>query len=168
MTKFEINLKGWDKKSSDDITAIYQLYCSDDLLTTKLINCLDNIDCQTAASWLLKHHLEIKGEQSTDVSSRIYNRVYYLEDWQSRLVILQSMNVLPIDQQSVKSVEAFVRNCLADSNKFVRAWAYNGFYLLAKQHSKFQGEAIQFFNLGMTDEPSSVKVRIRKCLEQGF
>ena len=168
MTKVEIALKGWDKKSSDDITDIYQLYCSDDLLTTKLISFLDNEDCQTAASWLLKHHFEIKGEQSTDVSSSIYTKAYNLDQWQSRLHILQSMHLLPIDDKSVIKIEAFVRDCLADTNKFVRAWAYNGFYLLAKQHHQFQDDAIQFLNLGMNDEPSSVKVRIRKCLEQGF
>jgi hypothetical protein len=168
MTNIEIALKGWDKKSSDDIADIYELYCSDDLFTSKLISFLDNIDYQTACSWLLKHHFESKGEQSVDVSSKIYTKVVYLKDWQSRLLVLQSMSALPIDDKSVKSVEFFIRDCLADTNKFVRAWAYNGFYLLAKQHPKFVDEAIQFLNLGMTDEPSSVKVRIRKCLEQGF
>lgn len=168
MTNIEIALKSWDKKSSDDIADIYQCYCSDDLLTIKLISYLDNVECQTAAAWLIKHHIEIKGEQSLALSSEIYNRAVYLIDWQSRLLILQSMHLLPIEGKSVKRAEAFVRDCLADTNKFVRAWAYNAFYLLAKQHPKFQDEAIQFLNLGITDEPSSVKVRIRKCLEQGF
>ncbi len=165
---FEIALKNWDKKSAQDITEIYNRFSDEQSLTLMLIAMLDKPDCQMAASWLLKHHFESTNNQSIDVSIKIYNKVAELIDWQSRLVMLQSMPYLPIPEQSVIKVEAFIRDCLTDLNKFVRAWAYNGFYLLAKQYPSYQTEALDFLNLGLTDEPASVKVRIKKCIEKGF
>lgn len=165
---FEVALKSWDKKSAQDITAIYKRFSDEQTFTLTLIAVLDKQDYQMAASWLLKHHFESTNIQSMDISIKIYDKVTELIDWQSRLIMLQSMPYLPIPEQSVLKVEAFVRDCLTDLNKFVRAWAYNGFYLLAKKYPSYQAEAVDFLNLGLTDEPASVKVRIKKCIEQGF
>jgi len=166
--ELETALRNWDKKSAQDITDIYNCFCDEQSIDIKLIGFLDIQDCQMAASWMLKHHFESIGIQRQDISGKLYQKIASLTDWQSRLVILQSMPYLPIPEQSVQMVELFVRDCLTDMNKFVRAWAYNGFYLLARQYSSYQSEATEFLNLGLTDEPASVKVRIKKCLEQGF
>jgi hypothetical protein len=60
----------------------------------------------------------------------------------------------------------FLRTCLADENKFVRAWAYNGFYLLSQQYPEYQQETEQFFAMAMRDEAASVKARIRNILKK--
>ncbi len=75
---------------------------------------------------------------------------------------------LPIPLQSVKYVEAFARDCLCDNNKFVRAWAYNAFYLLSRQYPVYRDEAEQFLKMGLADEPASVQARIRQCIQQGY
>jgi len=62
-------------------------------------------------------------------------------------------------------VEIFLRVCLLDNNKFVRAWAYKGFYELAVQYPK---ETRQFFEMAMRDEAPSVKSRIRNIMKKGF
>jgi len=167
VSHLETVLAGWDTKSVQDITDIYHSQCTDQAFIIDLIGFLNKPNCQIAASWLLKHHFEETGNQQ-QFASDIYQQLTGLIFWQSRLHILQSMQYLPIDENSVTKVELFVRDCLTDMNKFVRAWAYNGFYLLAQQYSNYQHEAEDFLKLGLTDEPASVKVRIRKCLQQGF
>ena len=62
----------------------------------------------------------------------------------------------------------FLRNCLVDNNKFVRAWAYNGFYELAVQYPEYEKETKQFFEMAMRDEAPSVKSRIRNIMKKGF
>ena len=49
--------------------------------------------------------------------------------------------------------------------KFVRAWAYNGFYLLAVQHGEYEAEARQLLTMALRDEPASVKARVRNVLK---
>ncbi len=61
-----------------------------------------------------------------------------------------------------------MRKCLEDDNKFVRAWAYNGFYELAKQYPEYRTEAGQLFEMALRDEAASVKARVRNVMKQGF
>ncbi|MCP4274579.1 MAG: hypothetical protein GY781_21855 [Gammaproteobacteria bacterium] len=166
--KYEKAFKSWDKKSADDIRDIYLQFKSDKSFISNTLAFLDQSDCQTAATWLLKCHFEHEGIQEESVAEIIYDKASKLKDWQSRLVILQSMQYLPIPAQSVKYVEAFARNCLIDSNKFVRAWAYNALYLLSRQYPIYRDEAEQFLKLGLADEPASIQARIRQCIQQGY
>jgi len=65
-------------------------------------------------------------------------------------------------------VEAFLKKCLVDDNKFIRAWAYNGFYELSVQYPEHKDETKQFFEMAMRDEAPSVKSRIRNIMKKGF
>ena len=67
-----------------------------------------------------------------------------------------------------KNVETFLRECLVNDTKFVRAWAYSGLYELAFQYPEYKEEAKQLFEMAMRDEPASVKSRIRKVMKEGF
>lgn len=62
----------------------------------------------------------------------------------------------------------FLRNCLISDNKFVRAWAYNGFYELALQYPAYKTEVKKFLDMAMKDEAASVKARVRNILKRGF
>lgn len=83
-------------------------------------------------------------------------------------MFLQSVEYLPIAADDGKLFEQFLRIAITDNNKFVRAWAYNGFYLLAKQYDEYRVEVEQFFNMAMNDEVPSVKALIRNILKTGF
>jgi hypothetical protein len=41
---------------------------------------------------------------------------------------------MPILKPEKKMVEALLRECLVDNNKFIRAWSYNVFYELSIQY----------------------------------
>ena len=89
-----------------------------------------------------------------------------LEHWESKLHLLQSMPYMPIEKPVKQPVEFFLRNCLVDNVKFVRAWSYNSFHLLALQYPEYQAEVDKFFEMAMCDEVASVKARIRNILKQ--
>lgn len=158
----------WDGKSSHDITAIYDLYSKQDLFSSKLIEFTQQPELQKGATWLLKHHLECGWKIPTKEITKIYKLLPNLEHWEAKLHILQCIPYMPINKTSNKHVELFLRKCLLDNNKFVRAWAYNGFYLLSVQHPTYQQETQQLFELAMKDEAASVKARIRNIMKKGF
>ena len=78
------------------------------------------------------------------------------------------MSYLPVAEGQRVQVEAFLRQALVSEQKFVRAWAYDGFYQLAKQYPEYQQEAMSFFAMAMDDEVASVKARVRNIIKQGF
>ncbi len=75
---------------------------------------------------------------------------------------------MEITNTEKKELEFFLRKCLTDENKFVRAWAYNGFYELSMPHSDYIAQTKQFLEMAMRDEAPSVKARIRNIMKKGF
>jgi hypothetical protein len=51
-------------------------------------------------------------------------------------------------------------------SKFVRAWAYDGFFRLGQQHHSFEQEALQHLVKAQEEEAPSVRARVRKILEE--
>ena len=164
----ELEIEQWDGKSANDIGKIYCSHCHDALFTSKIIELIGNESLQKGATWLLKRYLENENEISKVEISDIYKNLTTLEQWESKLHILQSLPFIPIPKSKKKKVEVFLRKCLIDNNKFVRAWAYNGFYELAVQFPEYKSETKQFFEMAMRDEAPSVKSRIRNIMKKGF
>ena len=164
----QIEIEQWDGKSANDIGEIYNRHCHDGLFISKIIEYIGDDSLQKGATWLLKRHLENKNKIGNAEISRIYKKLEGLKQWESTLHILQSLPFLLIPKSDKKRVELFLRKCLMDNNKFVRAWAYNGFYELASQYPEYVKETKQFFEMAMRDEAPSVKSRIRNIINKGF
>ncbi len=160
-------IAGWDGKSAEDIENIYNRYSSDSLFVANLIDFTRQTALQKGATWLLKHHLQRGRRISAEQAASVFKLLSQLSHWESMLHILQSLPYLRIGKSDVKVLEVFLRQCLLDTNKFVRAWAYNGFHELAKQHPKYRDEARQFFEMALKDEAPSVKARIRNIMKSG-
>jgi len=158
-------LASWDGRSSDDIGAIYQAYCGDNDLSNQLVALLGEQQCERGASWMLKQHMKLVGAIEQKTINQLYHQVLSSRDWQTRLHILQSMEYFPVVESVLSTVDAFLRRCIADDNKFVRAWAYHGFFILAQQYPQYQEEVAQFFALALRDEVPSVQARIRNILK---
>lgn len=161
-------IQNWDGKSTDVVIGIYEDNHDDPQFINTLLSFCQSVDCQVAATWLLKHWIDNGNLFSTKQSAQICRLLPALQSWEGKLHLLQCFAHLKISSDNLKKVEHFVRDCLQHKNKFVRAWAYNGFYELAKQYPHFQDEAKQFFDLAMEDEAPSVKARIRAILKAGF
>ena len=161
-------IRAWDGKSTDEVRAVYDWYCTMDAPVPTLVQRLLDPSHQKGASWLLKRHLDQGGTLAEGLGRQFYATISTLEHWESKLHVLQCLPEVPIPTVCKSGVEAFVRGCLLDDVKFVRAWAYYGFYELALQYQALQNEATQILELGLQDEPASVQARIRKALNAGF
>lgn len=158
----------WDGKSADDIRAIYEFYLKEAKFIDSIVNLTKTESYQNGSTWLLKAWLEDGNRLDGHQIKAIYNCLDNLCRWEAKLHLLQSIPFMPIDHPEKKHVDRFLRLTLIDTNKFVRAWSYNGFYELAKQHPEYISEAKQFFDMAMRDEAPSVKARIRNIMKNDF
>ncbi len=161
-------IESWDGKSIRDISEIYDRHCHNEEFKSDLLRLAGDPVTQKGSTWLLKHHLENDINPSNRELADIYNKLDVLEHWESKLHVLQSLPFLTIPKNHKNKVEIFLRACLMENNKFVRAWAYNGFYELAVQYPEYVQETREFFEMAMRDEAPSVKSRIRNILKKGF
>ncbi|EWH08607.1 hypothetical protein DS2_16714 [Catenovulum agarivorans DS-2] len=158
-------LQQWDGKSKADIEAIYQNTSAELAFVNDLILLLQQPELQKGASWLLKTHVDNGCVLSETESQEVLACLKHLGDWQAKLHILQIFHAIKISHEYKREVESFVRPLITDKNKFVRAWAYNGFYLLAKAYPEYRNEADEFIKMALRDEAASVKARIRNMLK---
>ena len=156
------DIAAWDGKSVDVITDVYRRYSTEDRFLADLVGFLKNESVQRGASWLLKHALEDGKQLDGRMTGSLFGHLSGLTYWETRLHVLQCLSCLKISQARLPQVESFLRRCLEDNNKFVRAWAYNGFDVLARQYPQYREEADSFFAMAMRDEAASVKARIRQ------
>jgi hypothetical protein len=163
------DLVAWDGKQTEPLEKIYRTQSASPKFIEQLTVMLSAVELQGGASWLLKHHLEQNGRLTNDCISQIYEELGSLETWESKLHVLQSLPMLPIPDADVQKVRHWLEQCLEEPNKFVRAWAYNGFYELAKQHPVHRRAVKKLLEQALQAESAaSVQARIRRCLKQGF
>jgi len=158
-------LETWNGKSTDNIRGIYQQHSSTPSFQESLVKLIENERCQKSVTWLLKYHLELGHHLNRKQTSIIYKSLNNLKHWESKLHVLQAFEYMPIAKTDKRNVERFLRVCLTDTNNFVRAWAYNGFYVLSLQYSEHKEEALVFFDIAMKDETPAVKARVRNIMK---
>ena len=161
-------LLSWDGKSSDDIQATYTHHSESSSFVSRLVELCQQTVFQKGVTWLLKHHLEAGQVLTEKETAALLNLLPSIEHWESKLHILQCLPHLQIASAYKHKVEALLRECLTDQNKFVRAWAYNGFYEISRQYPEYEQETRQLFEMAMRDEAPSVKARIRNIIKKGF
>ncbi|MCG7965735.1 MAG: hypothetical protein JAY63_03990 [Candidatus Thiodiazotropha taylori] len=160
-------LQEWNGKAADDIDRLYGLYRTDDAFISLILPLFKQPDCEAGATWLLKRYLEDHKCIDDSFMDEVFESLASLNHWQSKLHLLQCLSYFKISKTNKKKLESFLRECLTSDNKFVRAWAYNGFYELAIQHPQYMQETKTFFEMAMRDEAPSIKARIRNIMKQG-
>ena len=161
------DIEAWDGQSAAALCRIHETHRDNPELAPELVELIGSLRYRMAATRLLKRHLEaeIPLPDPHAVARELFARLDKLEHWECRLNVLQCLPHLPLDDDGVAAVEQFLRTCLADGNKFVRAWAYNGFHWLAGRQPRFAEEAAAILDAGLRDEEASIRARIRKCLD---
>ncbi|MDR0440906.1 MAG: hypothetical protein LBI59_07990 [Candidatus Accumulibacter sp.] len=161
------DIEAWDGQSVEALRRIHEAHRDDPGLAPALVELMGSLRYRMAATRLLKRHFEagIPVPDPHAVAQGMCAALDKLEHWECRLDALQCLPSLPIDEDQAAAVERFLRACLADGNKFVRAWAYAGIHWLAARRPRFAAEAAAILEAGLRDEPASVKAKIRKCLE---
>lgn len=164
----EQEISAWDGKSTEDINAVYCRNCNEDSFTRQIVEFSSVESLQLGATWLLKRHLENGRDLTEKETTLIFRAMPMLENWEAKLHLLQCLPYLAILKNEKYLVERFLRECLMDANKFVRAWSYSGFYEISVQYPEYQKEAAQLFEMAMKDESASVKARIRNVVKKGL
>lgn len=116
---------------------------------------------QMGATWLLKRLAETHTAFKPETLMALFGSLSELTHWISKLHVCQMLQHVAIPEESEKSVAWFLERNLWDNNRFLRAWSYNGFYELAKQHEKYIAYATEQLERGEADRAASVKARIR-------
>ena len=158
----------WDGKSAAEIGAVFDRFKDDSSFVATLVDLSSDKELQKGSTWLLKHYLENAGSLSADQIESLVRLLPQLENWEAKLHVLQCIPYIGITKDDRKAVELFLRGCLTDDKKFVRAWAYNGFYELSKQFPEYRHEAERLIEMAMNNEAPSVKARIRNIMKDGF
>jgi hypothetical protein len=117
---------------------------------------------QVAVTWLLKRLAENDARFKTEHLIVLFSSLSELTHWLSKLHVCQMLQYVAIPEESAENVVWFLERNLMDENRFLRAWSYNGFYELARQHPKYVGYATEQLERGETEPAASVKARIRK------
>ena len=121
----------------------------------------DEAKFQAASTWILKCFQE-RGTIFSLVQVRdildLFNHVTY---WEARLHLLQMLSEFTIPATQKEFLHHALLDCLNDTNKFVRAWSYQGLASLAEQYDEFRPEVIALLDVGQHEEAASVKTRIR-------
>jgi len=158
------DILAWDGKSFETIRAIYDNYSQDPNFVKTLITLMVEQESQRGSSWLLKTYLSKGGLIEKAEIIKLFQLHIHLNHWETRLHMLQSLSFIQIPKEYKAKLVAFLRQCLNEDNKFIRAWSYNGFWLLSRQYPQYQQETQNLFSVAMREESPAVKARIRRIL----
>ena len=160
------DLASWDGKDADAIRRVYDRQAGKRGVVGSLVRLAGEADFEVAASWIIKHHLEQKdsGHALSDAHAEAFFRAAARFDhWEARLHALQIMEHVPVAAGSVRDAKRLIERCLADENKFVRAWAYSGFARLADTHPRYRAEAEALLaDAEASESAASVRARVRQ------
>lgn len=130
-------------------------------LVRRLVALVGDETVQEQATWMLKRLAENHVNLKTSHLIALFGSASELSTWLSKLHVCQMLQHVVIPEESTGSVAWMLERNLMDENRFLRAWSYNGFYELAKQHPKYIDYAMEQLERAETEQAASVKARIR-------
>ena len=164
MTLLE-EIASWDNRSATVLQSTYERHSSEEDFLATIMGHIAVVKMQRAATWLLKRHLETGNSVSRGSSREILDALSDQEHWESKLHILQSLPYLDIPEDKSADLERFLDSCLDSDNKFLRAWAYNGFNELSLRFPRYREEVNHMLARALESEAASVRARIRNILK---
>ncbi|MBQ4820292.1 hypothetical protein [Aquimarina sp. MMG016] len=158
-------LNNWDGKHIEYLINCYDQYADDNTFFDILIEITyGQTELQTATTWIIKHHYDGKKSLSESLADQLLSSINQLKNWGAKLHILQLLPKIHITKNTVNPVDQFVRKCLNDDNKFVRAWSYQGLYEVSKHIPEYESELRSLCKRAMQTESASIRSRVRKVL----
>lgn len=158
-------ISAWDNRSVTALQSTYERHRDEEDFLATLLEHIADVESQRAATWLLKRHLEAGYSPSRESSRAILGVLGDQEHWESKLHILQCLPHLDIPEDRSAGLEQFLDSCLESDNKFLRAWAYNGFNELSLRFPRYREEVTHMLARACESEAASVRARIRNILK---
>lgn len=165
MNSLTEKIRDWNQTHVQELQTIHAEFSFRDGFIDEIIQLFSDPSCQTGATWLLKHSLEEQKTLSDPQIQSFLKKLSALKDWQSKLHALQCLPYLKLPNSADTSLLPFLKECIEDKNKFVRAWACHGFYELAQVLPGFRESCFLLLNEKMSEEAPSIQARIRKTLK---
>ena len=164
------DIAAWDKKSVNIIVQIYDHYSAEPEFVRQIVSLMPSETLQSGSTWLLKHYLEHHKQPIAEhLVETIYLHLDKLVEWEAKLHVLQCMQYLPVSKICKNSTELFILENIVSEVKFVRAWAYSGYYHLARQYPELRQQVERVLTDALENDPAaSVKARVRKLFKNGF
>ncbi len=161
-------LARWDGKSRAPVAALYESYRATPGFAAALVSLAAEDATSEGATWVLKTWLEAGGDLGSALVSPLLAAAAGSERWVTRLHILQLLPLLSLDASHRALLEPWVREGLESGNRFVRAWALDAFWELARRSPDLQDEAARRLDEAEAAEAASVQARIRAIRKRPF
>lgn len=120
-----------------------------------------DVRIRTGATWLLKNWTENGVEMAPGQIKALLATLPDLINWEARLHLCQMLPHIRIPKSSIGTVVWFLETCQFDENKYLRAWAYNGFYELSRQYPAYNDYVRRILDEGEAEKSAAVRARIR-------
>ena len=159
-------LAHWDNKITSDLEALYSLHSESIEFFEELLSIIQDQSVTSGISWLIKKYLEDDGEVTSVIEEGLLSSLNSEWEWSAKLHVLQCLPYLTISAPFEKQTVVFIRECLKEKNKFVKAWAYNGMAVIALQYPGYLDETKRLLGQAMDREAASVKARIRNIFKE--
>lgn len=156
-------LREFDGRHTNVLEDLASRYTPDARLLSALLKACESEDLrlQAGASWLLKRYLEQGATFTSKQSRRCCELIARVESWEPKIHLLQLLPRIRIGKGQEEALAEALRESVSHDNKLVRAWAYNGLFVLADQHEAYREEVEETLLSVSDDEAASVKARIR-------
>ncbi len=157
-------LRQFDGKHIEPLEAVASQLVTREGSVDELLALSDSDDAkiQTASTWILKWLHERHVPLSRSQTQQVLRMLRDVTQWEAKLHLLQMLAGLKIPSRNVDSLHRFLREQLFDDNKLVRAWSYNGLFVLGDQHGRFRTEVGELLKKAQHDPAASVRARVRQ------
>lgn len=164
-TNLKSKLKLWDGVHIEYLANLYNTdKTNEDFFENLVTICANEQDLQKTTTWLIKHHYDNGQTLPESLTERLLATCKSVENWEAKLHLLQLFPHFKLTDKSIIITEDFARKCLADNNKFVKAWAYNGLYELTKFIPELKTELEIICQRAMETESAAIKSKVRKII----
>ena len=117
---------------------------------------------QTAATWILKRLQELGIILTAAQTLSVFRLLRNVSGWEARLHLLQMLDSLEIPSRNSAQLLKLLAEFLDDENKLIRAWSYNGLFVVGEQHQKHRRAIAVSLQAAQSDDAASVRARIRR------
>ena len=161
------DLEAWDGKHRDYLLKLYEKNITQANFFENLVEIYQQrTDLQVVSSWLIKHQYDLKKTISQELIDQVLEICNEVEHWEARLHILQLLPHWEIKEDLLLTVDDFVRKCLEDNNKFIRAWAFEGMFAVARYIPEYIPELKMLCQHALENESAAIKSKVRHIVKK--
>lgn len=161
-------LASWDTKATQPLIDLYERADLTSGWFGQLIALCRDPECERAATWLLKRHLETGGRGlPEDLIGTHLQDLPKLRHWEAQLHGLQYLERLTWPDTARDAVHEFNGASHLSDNKLVRAWGFYAFSVFAERYPDARQDVADCLETAHeTEKAASVKVRLRKAFKR--